>query len=109
MLLIPLVLSSAAVGGITEFREWAAQNNVASQKVALAPDLGRGLRGVVAAENLAVSAPFAWALLPVVSCAWLKMPAVFVLPAGGGHAVGCSLLVDDDSQHGAGWPPVESD
>lgn len=62
MLLIPLVLSSAAVGGITEFREWAAQNNVASKKVALAPDLGRGLRGVVAAENLAVSAPFAWAL-----------------------------------------------
>ena len=55
MLLLPLVVIGAAfTGGIPEFNGWLAEHGVAGGKVALAPELGPGLRGMVASTDVQV-------------------------------------------------------
>lgn len=49
-----VLLSAPARGDVAAFRSWATSNGVSTAKIDLAPELGPGMRGMVAASDITV-------------------------------------------------------
>eukprot|EP01043_Picozoa_sp_COSAG02_P008040 COSAG02_NODE_250_length_27076_cov_24.440618_11_plen_82_part_00 len=49
-----VLLSAPARGDVAAFRSWATSNGLSPAKVDLAPELGPGMRGMVAASDITV-------------------------------------------------------
>lgn len=49
-----VLLSAPARGDVAAFRSWATSNGVSTAKVDLAPELGPGMRGMVAKSDITV-------------------------------------------------------
>ena len=59
-----MVIGAAFTGGIPEFNGWLAEHGVAGGKVALAPELGPGLRGMVASTDVQFAGAGYTSILP---------------------------------------------